>query len=96
MITHEEVRRRLREHVTTKYGTTLFASEQLGCSQGHLSEMIGGKRPIADWLLAELGLQKRRVWIYYDADETPVLPCGAQVYSHHNRPEFRRKFEGTQ
>lgn len=67
MIPHEEVRRRLREYIYSRWPSQDAAADSLGCAQSYLCRVLLGKRPVPDWLLTEIGMKRRRVWLYEDA-----------------------------
>lgn len=68
MIPQAEACRRVREYVYSRWKNQTIAAAQLGCQQGRLSEILAGKRPIPPWLLREVGMIRRRVWIYEEGE----------------------------
>lgn len=48
---------RLRALIT-EVGTQREAAKRLGCSQVHVSDLLNGRRPFSDGMLAKLGLRR--------------------------------------
>lgn len=64
MSTEYEVRSRLEWHVGNTYGSHTAAAKAWGVSDSFVSNVLRGRKPPTNAMLAEIGMQKRTVTVY--------------------------------